>query len=62
MEKATERKDARRENVIRALVHLHFYEAADQRLFELPVARLERQLKRFLATSHPHSGLGSLRI
>jgi len=56
-------KDARRrEHVVNTLVYLHIYNESDQRLFDLPITKLERQLKRFLATSHPHTGLGSLRL
>ncbi len=57
-----EEKDARhREHIINALVYLHIYNEKDERLLDAPITKLERQLKRFLATSHPHTGLGSLR-
>lgn len=63
MNKQVQSKDARRrESVIQSLVYLHIYDEKDERLKELPLTKLERQLKRFLAQSHPHTGFGSIRI
>ena len=62
IETMEEKNARRREHVINTLVYLHIYDETDHRLFDLPITKLERQLKRFLAASHPHAGLGSLRL
>ncbi len=55
-------KEARhREHIINTLVYLHIYNEKDERLLDTPITKLERQLKRFLATSHPHTSFGLLK-
>ncbi|MBO1001597.1 Fur-regulated basic protein FbpA [Pseudogracilibacillus auburnensis] len=52
----------RREILINKLIAFKIYKREDQHLYHMSLQELENKYQLFLTESHPHDGLGSLRI
>lgn len=57
MRKNNEKK---RQKLINKLIFLNLYMKDDQKLYELPLSKLENEYRRYKLQNHPHGEFGSI--
>lgn len=52
--------EKKRQKLINKLIFFNIYNKEDKRLYELSLAKLEREYRRFKLQNHPHGEFGSI--
>jgi hypothetical protein len=52
--------EKKRQKLINKLIFLNVYNKGDQKLYELPLSKLEYEYRRFKLQNHPHGEFGSI--
>ncbi|MEH7375442.1 Fur-regulated basic protein FbpA [Neobacillus drentensis] len=52
--------EKKRQKLINKLIFLNVYHKDDQKLYELPLSKLEYEYRRFRIQNHPHGEFGSI--
>lgn len=52
--------EKKRQKLINKLIFLNVYNEDDQKLYELPLSKLEYEYRRFKLQNHPHGEFGSI--
>lgn len=52
--------DKKRQKLINKLIFLNVYLKEDQKLYELPLSKLEYEYRRYKLQNHPHGEFGSI--
>lgn len=52
--------EKKRQKLINKLIFLNVYNKDDQKLYELPLTKLEYEYRRFKLQNHPHGEFGSI--
>lgn len=52
--------EKKRQKLINKLIFLNVYNKDDQRLYELPLSKLENEYRKFKLAIHPHGEFGSI--
>jgi len=52
--------EKRRQKLINKLIFLNVYNKDDQKLYEMPLSKLEYEYRRFKLQNHPHGEFGSI--
>ncbi|PLS04833.1 Fur-regulated basic protein FbpA [Neobacillus cucumis] len=52
--------EKKRQKLINKLIFLNVYNKEDQKLYELPLSKLENEYRRFKLQNHPHGEFGSI--
>lgn len=54
--------EKKRKKLIEKLIVFHMYKKEEKHLFELSLAELEEEYKKFLLSSHPHGNFESIKV
>ncbi|MGG1676999.1 Fur-regulated basic protein FbpA [Neobacillus sp. NRS-1170] len=52
--------EKKRQKIINKLIFLNVYNKEDQKLYTLPLSKLEYEYRRFKLQNHPHGEFGSI--
>jgi len=54
--------EKKRQKLINKLIFLNLYKIEDQQLYEMSLAKLEKEYRRYKSLNHPHSEFGSIQL